>query len=178
MSDGVKALTIYQPWASFLIAGIKVDETRPRRTHFRGPVAIHAGAFRYRDLVAKLPYYDLQRLEEIALAFGLGPIQDMPRGAVLGVSTLTDCGLAICGPDGRRAVSWETSGKTRHILPCDLELGDYTVGRFAYKMVDPRQFVTPVRMGGQQGFWTIQGEDLVRVLKTPYIEWVAGPGML
>src|SRR3954453_1170134 len=37
----VKALTVKQPWATLILAGGKDVENRSRRTHYRGPLAIH-----------------------------------------------------------------------------------------------------------------------------------------
>lgn len=38
----MKALTIWQPWASLLACGVKKYETRSWATQYRGPIAIHA----------------------------------------------------------------------------------------------------------------------------------------
>ena len=38
----MKALTIWQPWASLLVSGQKKYETRSWATTYRGPIAIHA----------------------------------------------------------------------------------------------------------------------------------------
>lgn len=38
----MKALTIWQPWASLLVSGQKKYETRSWATAYRGPIAIHA----------------------------------------------------------------------------------------------------------------------------------------
>ena len=38
----MKALTIWQPWASLLVSGQKKYETRSWATDYRGPIAIHA----------------------------------------------------------------------------------------------------------------------------------------
>jgi hypothetical protein len=40
----VKALTVWQPWASAIAEGIKTIETRSWSTRHRGPLAIHAGS--------------------------------------------------------------------------------------------------------------------------------------
>lgn len=40
------ALTIKQPWASAIMAGLKRVENRTWRTDYRGPLAIHAGLSR------------------------------------------------------------------------------------------------------------------------------------
>ncbi len=37
------ALSVHQPWAWLIVAGFKHIENRSRRTHYRGPVLIHAG---------------------------------------------------------------------------------------------------------------------------------------
>ena len=38
----MRAITVYQPYAFEIVAGLKQYETRPRRTNIRGRVAIHA----------------------------------------------------------------------------------------------------------------------------------------
>lgn len=45
----MKALTIRQPWAALIAAGVKTIETRSWPTKHRGPLAIHAGK-------AKVPF--------------------------------------------------------------------------------------------------------------------------
>jgi hypothetical protein len=40
----MKALTIWQPWATLIAAGVKRIETRSWSTDYRGPLAIHAAA--------------------------------------------------------------------------------------------------------------------------------------
>lgn len=42
----MKALTIHQPYAELIARGEKRVENRTWRTHYRGPLAIHAGARR------------------------------------------------------------------------------------------------------------------------------------
>ena len=38
----MKALSLWQPWASLIAAGVKKVETRHWPTAYRGPIAIHA----------------------------------------------------------------------------------------------------------------------------------------
>lgn len=40
----MKAITIWQPWASLIACGAKKYETRGWPTKYRGPIAIHAAA--------------------------------------------------------------------------------------------------------------------------------------
>jgi hypothetical protein len=39
----VVALSIRQPWASLIVAGLKPVENRSWRVRYRGPLLIHAG---------------------------------------------------------------------------------------------------------------------------------------
>jgi hypothetical protein len=41
----MKALTLYQPWATLMALGAKMIETRPKKWKHTGPVAIHAGLY-------------------------------------------------------------------------------------------------------------------------------------
>lgn len=67
----MKALTVRQPWASLIIAGVKDVENRTWRTSYRGRLLIHAG--RGRDTCD----------HEVP--------DDLPGGVILGSVTLLDC---------------------------------------------------------------------------------------
>ena len=43
----MRVLTLHQPWASLVAVGAKCFETRSWRTHYRGELAIHAGALEH-----------------------------------------------------------------------------------------------------------------------------------
>lgn len=78
--DGIRALTIQQPWASLVMlagAGRKDVENRTWRTAYRGPLIVHAGT-------------GIDR-EGLAAAARAGINTDprrIPRGACLGVVNL------------------------------------------------------------------------------------------
>ena len=55
----MKALTIRQPWASLIAAGMKTIETRGWSTRYWGPLLIHAG----KTKPVSLPGYVLARPE-------------------------------------------------------------------------------------------------------------------
>ena len=59
----MKAITIWQPWAEFIAAGVKHNETRSWATKYRGPIAIHA-AVKHISLL----YWTPKRLSEIILS--------------------------------------------------------------------------------------------------------------
>jgi len=72
-----KALTIHQPWASLITAGIKDVENRRWVTGHRGPLWIHAG----KATDHSRPAVEARRL--------MGE-PDLPAGAVIGWVTVSD----------------------------------------------------------------------------------------
>ncbi|MBC9716857.1 ASCH domain-containing protein [Streptomyces sp. TRM66268-LWL] len=74
----VRALTLWQPWASAMAYGTKRIENRRWATDYRGWVLIHAG------LTLDRQAYDLP----LARPFLKRP---QPRGAIVAVSRLVDC---------------------------------------------------------------------------------------
>lgn len=79
MAQAMRALSIRQPWASAIILGDKDVENRTWRTHYRGPLLVHAGA---RDDLA-----GWQALDEMGARLPVDP----PQGGIIGIVTLVDC---------------------------------------------------------------------------------------
>jgi ASCH domain len=50
----VKVLTVRQPWAHLIVAGLKTIENRTWRTNYRGPLYIHAASKMHDRPVAKI----------------------------------------------------------------------------------------------------------------------------
>ena len=71
----MKALTIHQPWASLIIAGIKDVENRKKRTNHRGRLVIHTGL----------------GIDEGGMEQYGHLLDDFPNGAILGEVILVDC---------------------------------------------------------------------------------------
>ncbi len=81
----MKALSIRQPWAWLITEGHKDIENRDWATSYRGRILIHSGkTMRMRDYRAAAEF-----------AANLGVIiphaQELLRGGVVGVATMTDC---------------------------------------------------------------------------------------
>lgn len=107
----MKALTIRQPWASLIAAGVKTIETRSWSTKYRGPLAIHAGKRRPghgevgdwcfddcghdRGWIAPTDGHDGYTGEPIPSIVG----DFMPLGAVVATCTLADV-IPIVAPGG------------------------------------------------------------------------------
>jgi hypothetical protein len=71
----MKALTLYQPWASLIRDGRKPIETRSWPTDYRGILAIHAGK---------------TVVQDACIHFGYDPVT-IERGVVLCTANLVDC---------------------------------------------------------------------------------------
>ena len=131
----MRALTIHEPWASLIMAGQKRFETRGRKTNVRGPLAIHA---------ARKPMSE----EGIRLAvkYGITP----QYGMVLGVVNLKSCTFSSMNSDEKVISNYLNRASNFHQ---ELELGDFSHGRYAWEMEVSEKFETPIPAKGQQGFW-------------------------
>lgn len=86
----MKAISLWQPWASLIALGIKRIETRGWPTAYRGPLLIHAAKRcdidRYHALVERFP----EIREGIYDRFP-GAAEALPLGALVAVTTVVDC---------------------------------------------------------------------------------------
>lgn len=135
----MKAFTVYQPYAHAIITGLKQYETRPRRTHIRGRVAVHAGRLDEVHATKHLSSNDFW-----ALMAEIGGKTDLPRGAVVGTVEIVDC------------VPVEEIIHT--LSERERLLGDYSPGRFAWELRNPVAFSVPIPAKGKQGWWNWDGE--------------------
>ena len=125
----IKAISLWQPWASLMAAGVKLHETRHWATAYRGPIAIHAA--KVLDL-AGAP-------DALCLAqFGLHWADDLPRGAVVAVGHLTGCVPA---------------GGLHDLTRADRAAGNFTPGRFAWRIERLRPLPEPIPLAGRQGLF-------------------------
>lgn len=134
----MKALTLTQPWASLVIEGVKNWETRswrPSGLVIGERIAIHAAKDWTRDDVEFA--FDLAARDILPLARHPEPDTDLPRGVVLGTVVFT--GYTPTGPG---------FGELEELL------GDYTPGRFAWGLADPREYARPIPARGMLGLWS------------------------
>ena len=126
----IKTLSLWQPWASLVAAGVKLHETRHWETAYRGPIAIHAA--KTLD-VAGAPE---QLCQDV---FGRFWAKELPRGAVVAIGELTRCSPAHTVAD--------------HLLAADLESGNFAHGRFAWRIENVRALAVPIPLVGRQGLF-------------------------
>ena len=120
----MKALTIKQPWAELIMAGLKDVENRSRRTNFRGRFAVHAGRRRadFEDLDLDGMPKKFRKPIEQAWERHANP------GRVLGTVELVDCIQTS-------ASHWAIEGYWHWLL------------------ADPRPYTRPIAAKGQLGLW-------------------------
>ncbi|MCE5334237.1 MAG: ASCH domain-containing protein [Desulfobacteraceae bacterium] len=130
----MKAISLWQPWASLMALGHKTIETRSWPTNYRGPLAIHAAK---RVFIPDDPEFQ-DTLKEL----GINPF-GLPVGAIVGV-----CELGKCTKIGVQYISY---------LPRLEELfGDYTPGRFAWEILNMIKLETPIPCRGRQGLFEVE----------------------
>ena len=135
----MKALTLWQPYAS-AIGRVKRNETRSwpaPRCVWGQDIAIHAAA--------RKPDF-----EDVVDADAEG-ITDLPLGAVVSIAWLTDC-VKVAG-----MTSWPVDRHGQPITTDATEIawGDYSPGRWIWRLADVRFLPKPVFCRGAQGLWDI-----------------------
>lgn len=136
----IKALSLWQPWASLVALGAKRIETRNWRTPYTGPIAIHAT----KTWVEGTASLALQEPYRGALgAAGVKFLRDLPLGAVVAVATLAGC------------VQTDVLLRDRSygVTPQEEAFGDYGEGRWGWLLRDIRRLPEPIPAKGAQGLW-------------------------
>jgi len=146
----MKAISLWQPWASAISVGSKQIETRSWKTGYRGPLAIHAAKKwnRRLDALARalykhgipLPWDDKYKSRKLK--------KWLPLGAFVCLVDLVDC--------VEMTDNWiSQQGKT------ELLLGDYKSGRWGWILKNIRPIpgsAGSVSAKGQQGLWTVSDQ--------------------
>jgi hypothetical protein len=147
--DGMKAITLTQPWATLVATGAKQIETRSWSTSYRGPLAIHAakglgpvgGKLALEKLCNRIPFRS-------ALAAHLARVNGtnwllptLPLGAVVAVVELYDIQPII--------------QLVNTISDQERAFGDYSAGRCGWLLRNAQMLPAPVACSGALGLWTL-----------------------
>lgn len=168
----MKAITLWQPWASLVACGAKIIETRSWPTSYRGPLAIHASK-NIPKQVSELWKDDAQfrvnarcKLDPVAVLSRM-PIglSDLPSGVIVATCELTDCciiGEPVEYDDQRECCRWahypllDSLGihvECVQIGSHELLFGDYTPGRYGWILANIKLPDRPIPAVGKQGLW-------------------------
>lgn len=172
----MKAITIWQPWASLVALGVKKYETRSWPTKYRGPIAIHAGMKPIQHTWSDMYMTDEARriiCEELKLPEIFDGPQTFPTGCILATAELINVWHIVYhpGPDIDKAkyidVGAESLTCDKHapdfgdyFVPTEKEfaLGDWTPGRYAWELANVKILPKPIPAKGKQGLWNWEQE--------------------
>ncbi len=133
----MKALSLWQPWASAIALGHKKIDTRHWATKYRGPIAIHAAKRFQRE---QRVFAGIERT--------LGRLPDrLPFGAIVAIAYLDDI------------------VPTEQLAPSSIErmYGDYSSGRYGWILESIQALAEPIPFKGRQGLFNIP-DDLIPAL--------------
>lgn len=127
----MKAISMWQPWASAIALGLKNVETRHWATRYTGPIVIHAAR----------RWTEAQR-EFAAVEHGLGRLpKRLPLGAIVATARLMGCRF---------------TQDVRHQLgTIERMYGDYADGRYAWFLTDVVALQEPIGYRGMQGLFNV-----------------------
>lgn len=139
----MKALTLWQPWATAIALGLKQYETRAWFASYRGDLAIHA---------AKKPI-----TKEISLFFqehypdweNLLNLANQQKGCIVAICNLIDC------------IEMDDSLITQQ-TKLELMFGNWQIGRYAWKL-DFIQSVKAIPFSGSQGLKEVHHEIIQQI---------------
>jgi hypothetical protein len=136
----MKALTICEPFASLVVHGPKRVENRPRPTHYRGPLLIHAGK--------GLSWFDdpgawREEWEQWRRYYAALPAAPT-FGAVVGVADVAGC---VLHPN-------------LEVISHDQQM--WASGPYCWLLENVRAFRQPVPCRGALSLWDVTGEILER----------------
>lgn len=128
----MKALSLWQPWASLWACGRKSYETRSWSTAYGGAVLVHAAKRIETDIS--------EELREICEdEFGGHWPRELPAGALIAI-----CNRVICKPT--EALSPDRD---------ECAQGNFTPGRYAWDAVGMRELPAPIPWRGMQGLFDV-----------------------
>lgn len=140
----MKAISLWQPWASALFTPLKTNETRRWRfpVHLTGGrIYIHAAKKRDGDVAEFWRSLDLDEIANFAL-IGVHHFDDLPFGCLIGTAILGGC---VRTEDARLAPG-----------SAEWEWGNYEAGRFAWRLQHPVRLENPIPCIGRQGFFNVE----------------------
>ncbi len=153
-------LSLWQPWATLLVAGLKQIETRSWPTPYRWPLLIHASKHWSKDIESMCgdePFFTT--LRELGyrspLSMSTGPIRtwrDLPRGAIVGQVHVDEV------MPTEEAIEQGLSER-------ELAFGDYSPDRYAWKCSRFVRFANPIAMKGEQRLFLLK-QDYYQAIRT------------
>lgn len=135
IGKSIRAISVWQPWASLIATGAKQFETRSWATSYRGLIAIQA-AKRWTSEEYATTRYLKTNFGHILPDW---PDMPLPLGAVVCVAQLVDV-----IPTEKALLSIDAAERA---------FGSYGNGRYAWELHVVEMFDNPIPATGAQGLW-------------------------
>ena len=135
----MKALSLWQPWASLIAVGAKRFETRGWATAYRGPLVICAAK-------RKITRDECDEMDapEFLRALNVESLDELPLGVAVCLASLTAC----------RSTESVVFGSDAHRIR-EHAFGNFAPGRFAWRLDNVRPFARPIPIKGAQGLFDV-----------------------
>lgn len=154
-----KVLTLWQPWATLLVHGIKQIETRPKPTTWtakKGSYLIHAAnkwTMKQSELCCTEPFQS--ELEKLGY-FAIRSKTNLPLGQIIGAVDIEEC----CKIDNDDVACFKFMGMWHKVEEPELSFGDYAQGRYAWICKNQRILKEPIPYNGGQGYYQSFKRDI------------------
>ncbi len=149
----MKAITLWQPWASLLACQAKKYETRSWETAYRGPIAIHA-AVKKPSSIREAIGCIVNKVREV---LGIIELDDLPRGCIVATAELVGCWKIQQNRIDRSIYIVVENDVAVTIEPPEWDFGDWTPGRYAWELANVKMLPEPIPAKGMQGLWNWNG---------------------
>lgn len=138
-------ISIQQPFASAIILGKKRIELRNWGTHYKGPIALHAGKKWYGglQLPGRASDTELAPIKRFVQHYSLPPrIGDYPTGAIIGIARLVRC--ATFTEEGYERL------RDQHCSDCS-----WTPGEYGWLFEEVQALPKPISARGYLGLFPV-----------------------
>ncbi len=158
----MKAISLWQPWASAIAIGAKRIETRSWYTSYRGPLLIHAAKrmFQY-EMIGYASNWGWRAAME-PLCGRMGDPRPwweiLPFGAIVARCVLVDCRPTESFTIGELDLGSFRMNSGPNGAWTERMMGNYAPGRFGWILQDVQAFRKPFTWKGSQGFFEIDDE--------------------
>lgn len=136
--DFMKVLTIQEPYATFIMQGMKKIETRSWQTKYRGEIYIHAG--KSKTYLRKIKDNNIMKLLENT---------KLNYGNIICKAELVDCIY----------MTNEFINKIKNKKDYEYTLGEYEIGRYAWVLKNIEKLENEIPAKGKLNIWTYN-EDI------------------
>ena len=144
----MRCLTLSQPWATLVAIGAKKIETRSWNTNYRGPLAIHAAKC-FPKWAEALCHDEPFRLALLNAGVKSTSKYDLPLGAIVAT-----CELVATIQTGAAQAAYS-------LTDYEIAFGDYSPGRWAWRLVNVQKLSEPIPAKGMLGLWETKAHDRV-----------------